>query len=355
MGLAPTTAAGFEQMFANKNDMVWSGGDQVTSFKYNGFTYWLFGDSMLSNGEDPDGSYPEGAVMVSNRILLQQGDQLVNAMANGGNGIPDQPSHTSANQRRHWTQAMFVANGNLYVLGARVESSPDGLGFKTKGVELARYTQNTTTGLLTFSRLVATPSTAIDGGAGPLQIHFSGDAVVAADGYVYLYGTTMAEGNPYVIHYSYVARVPVAQVENPFAWKFYAKSSGTWKNTMAELDQSDLGTQADSILAGQISSVRYINGKYVILDKPWNGWGSDVRANTSTSPVGPFTETVIFQSPEGVTPGGQAYQTYSPQLHPEQVLASGKTLVSIAWNGKTLADVMADADLGKPRFYEIQF
>lgn len=355
MGLAPTTADGFTQMFADKNDMTWSGGDQVTSFKSNGFTYWLFGDSMLSNGEDPDGSYPDGSVMVSNRILLQQGDQLINAMANGGNGIPDQPSHTPTNQRRHWTQGMFAANGYLYVLGARVESSPDGLGFKSKGVELAKYTQNATTGLLTLVGLIATPSTAVDGGAGPLQIHFSGDAVVSAAGYVYFFGTAMAEGNPYVIHYSYVARVPVAQVENPFAWKYYAKSSGTWKNKMSDLDQSDLGTQADSVIEGQVSSVRYINGKWVILDKPWNGWGSSVVAHTASVPYGPYTQTTIFESPEGVTPGGQAYQTYSPQLHPEQVLASGKTLVSIAWNGKTLADVMADADLGKPRFYEIQF
>ena len=49
----PTTSAGFTQMFQDKNDMVWSGGDQSTSIKLpNGKVYWISGDTMLSNGED---------------------------------------------------------------------------------------------------------------------------------------------------------------------------------------------------------------------------------------------------------------------------------------------------------------
>lgn len=354
MGVAPTTADGFFQMFQNKNDLTWSGGDQVTSFSYNGFTYWLFGDTMLSSGENPDGSYPADTTMVSNRILMQSGDQLTNAMAVGGDGVPDAPSYTDENKRRYWTQSMFAANGYLYVLAHRVETDtdPNSMGFKSVGVDMAKYTQGVD-GRLTLVSIIATPSTAVPGSAGPLNIHFSGDAVVNG-GFVYIYGNTLAQGNPYVIHYGYVARVPVAKLENPYAWQYYAKSSGTWKNKMSDLDRSNLADQADSIIGSQISSVRFINNKYVILHKPWNGWGSTVYAMTSTSPVGPFTQTAIFESPEGVW-NGHAYITYSPQLHPEQTLTSGKTLVSIAWNGKTWTDLMADADIYKPRFYEVQF
>src|SRR5688572_17251097 len=71
---APTTAEGFTQMFANKNDMTWSGSDGAISFKApNGKIYWINGDTFKSNGEDPDGSYPDGTTMVGNSILMQQG------------------------------------------------------------------------------------------------------------------------------------------------------------------------------------------------------------------------------------------------------------------------------------------
>lgn len=346
----PTTADGFTAMFAAKNDQTWSGGDQVTSFKHNGHVYWLFGDSVLSNGEDPDGSYPAGAVMVSNRILLQQGDQLVNALS--GNAVPDAPTSTGAAQNKHWTQAMFYANSHLYVLAQRVVSDPgDSLGFKLRGVELVKYRQNSD-GTLTLVGVFATPSTGVDGGAGPLHIQWSGDALYA-NGYVYVYGSTGAEGNPFVIHYSYVARVPAAQVENPYAWRYYAKSTNTWRASLGELSQ-DVTNQPDAILAGQVSSVRWIGNRHVMLHKPWNGWGDTIKATTSPAPWGPWSpEVTVLSSPAGTTPGGQEYWTYSPQLHPEQATTSGKVLVSVAWSGKTLADTWADADLYKPRFYEL--
>lgn len=362
---APTTADGFFQAFQDKNDLTWSGGDQVTSFAHNGYVYWLFGDSMLSDGVDPDGSYPDGTQMVANRILLQQGDQFVNAIANAGsgdagNGILDPPTHTDDNQLRFWTQGMFYANNHLYVLAQRVDKDPDpnSMGFKSTGVELAKFAIGAD-GKLTFKELIATPSTSVAGGAGPLHIQWSGDAIVSG-GYVYFYGATMAKDNPYVIHYSYVARVPTGQVENPYAWRYYAKSSGTWKQYLRDLNQ-DLTNQPDAILAGQVSSVRWVPSisQHVMLHKPWNGWGSDVKALKSATPFGwnQSAEVTIFSSPAGTDEHGHAYQTYSPQIHTTQTLTSGKVLVSIAWNnnGGTLADLLADADLYKPRFHEIQF
>ncbi len=63
--------------------------------------------------------------------------------------------------------------------------------------------------------------------------------------------------------------------------------------------------------------------------------------------------TVTIDSPAGTTPAGIRYQTYSPQLHPEQPLASGKLLISIAWNATDFADLPRDADLYEPRFHEV--
>lgn len=348
---APNTAAGFTDLFAAKNDRTWSGGDQMTTVVAAGNTYWLSGDTMTSDGEAADGSYPPGSVMVSNRILLQRGGDLVNAMAAGGNAIPDPATHTDVNVDHYWPQAGFYANGSLYVLAQRVQADPAStLGFRQVGVEMAKFSV-AADGLLTFVAMLATPSTGVPEEPGPAGIQWSGDAVVSG-GYVYVYGSTAASGNAFVAHYSYVARVPTGKVENPSAWRYWARSKGYWVVAISKLDPEPSG-QPDAILPTQVSSVRVVGGRFVLLHKPWNGWGTTVFAETSASPTGPWTQTALFDSPAG-TLNGHDYVTYSPQLHPEQTLTSGALLVSVAWNGKTLADTMADADLYKPQFYEVR-
>ncbi|MEU2699592.1 DUF4185 domain-containing protein [Micromonospora aurantiaca (nom. illeg.)] len=344
------SADGFTAMFAAKQDQEWSGGDQATSVPAGGHVYWLFGDSMLSAGETAAGAYPAGTAMVSNRILRQHGgDQLVTAVA-AGDVVPDPATRDDHTQERYWPQAGFFTNDRLYVLAQRVRNNPDGQGFTFAGVEMFRY-RVAADGALTLEAVLATPSTGVTGRRGvPATVQWAGDAIVR-DGYVYVYGYTEADGNAFVLHYTYVARVPVDQVELPSAWRFYAASTGQWVSKVSAWD-TDPANQHDAILPTQVSSVRVIGGRIVVAHKPWNGFGSTVFAEVSTSPVGPWTQHPLFESPAGVWQGRE-YVTYCPQLHPEQTLASGKLLVSMAWNGKTLADSMGDADLYKPRFHEV--
>lgn len=352
----PTTTDGFFQAFQAKNDMVWSGGDQVASFKHNGYIYWLFGDTMLSNGENPDGSYPAGWQMVGNRILLQQGDQFINAMADGGLGIPNPTTRTDANNERYWAQGMFYANGSLWVLCQRVKNdpTPGSIGFKLVGSELAKYSVDGVTGKLTLKSMIVTPGTGQEDVPGTKGIQWCNDALLSGT-YVYIYGSTRSEGNQnYVIHFSYVARVPTASLENPATWTFYKKSTNTWVSKISDLS-GDVALQPDAMIEGQLNSIKWIGNQHVAVQKPWNNWGDKVMYQTSPTPWGAWsTSQLVFDSPAG-TWEGREYETYCPQLHPEQVLASGKTLISIAWNGKTFNDVLANADLGKPRFHEFTF
>lgn len=352
MSVAPTTADGFTQLFQDKNDLTWSGGDQCTTFKYNGFTYWLFGDNILGT-ETAQGGYAPGWQMIPNSILLQDGNTFSTAMANDSIvAVPNPATHTDANSERYWIQGMFAANGHLYVLCQRVTSV--GFDFKLAGCELAKFKVNATTGKLTFYGMFVTPSTGKIQDYSTAAIQWCGDAVKDDDGYIYFYGTTLAKDNGFVAHWSYVARVTAGSVENPFAWRFYKKSTGTWVTTIAELNP-DVTNGPDALVSSQISSVRKIGGKYIMLHKPWNGLGNAVVMTTSPTPYGPWsTGVTVISSPAG-TFEGKNYITYTPQLHPEQVLDSGKVLVSVAWNfnGGTLADIASNADLYKPRFYEI--
>lgn len=363
----PTTAAGFTSAFQNMNTMVWSGGDQNTSFKApNNKVYWLTGDTILSNGQDADGSYPDkGTTMVSNRILMESGGTLVNAMANGATGVPNpitptrgalaanDPASQAANSKeRYWPQGIFYANGYMYVLAQRViRTDTNSLGFTLIGTELAKYSISSKTGQLTFLGMKKTPSTGLAQGYGSRNIQWAGDAIVK-DGFVYVYGYTLASGNPYVFHYSYVARVSAESIETPSAWRYYKKTTQQWVTSTTSLS-TDNTRQPDAILASQVSSVRVIGGKVVIAHKPMNLIGKAVYAEIGTNPQGPFTQKFLFDSPAS-TWNGSNYMTYAPMLHPEQTLSgseAGKVLVSINWNGKTLTDTMKNADLYKPRFY----
>lgn len=355
----PTTAEAFTELFVQKNDQTWSGGDQTTSFKApNGRIYWISADTIVSNGEDPDGSYPDsGTRMISNRILLQTPEGLENAMANGGIAVPDPIARAGRQGEKYWPQGAFVAGGHLYLLCQRVgrDPTPGGLGFKLTGTELAKY-RMAADGKLIFVKMVPTPSTGVPESVGAAHIQWAADAIELG-GYVYIYGYTDAPRNDprMAAHYSYVARVPSSRVEDPAGWRFYRKSTAQWVRDVAELSMASDNPAA--ILGSQISSVRLIGGKIVIAHKPWNGFGSAVYAEVGSRPHGPFSQVKLFDSPAGNWRGGR-YWTYAPMLHPEQTLAgtdAGKTLVSINWNGLDLmADVFPNADLYKPRFHAVR-
>lgn len=342
---APVTADGFTSMFASKNDMQWSGSDQMTSLKVGTRVYWSSGDTILGT-QAADGAYSPGAKMVGNHLLLQTGSTLANAMANAGQlvnpdgvAVADPPTHTAANNERYWTQGMFSVNGFLYVLCQRVVNNAAG-GFDLVGVELARYSINATTGKLTQTGMLVTPATGVHGGVGPALTQWGADAVVSG-AYVYIYGYSNA-ADPYAPQRTYVARVASASVENPSAWRYY--DGAIWGTSLPA---------AQPLVHSQVSSVRLVGTTWVMLHKPWNGYGADVYKETGPNPYGPFTSTKIFSSPSG-TWEGKNYLTYGPMLHPEQALATGKMLVSIDWNGKDFfEDTMGNADLYKPRFMEV--
>ena len=330
---APTTADGFFQLFQARNDTTWSGGDQVTSLRApNGLTYWSFGDTMVGAEDPSTGDYASGAVMIPNKILVQSGGDFT--AATSGQAVPD-PSPTE----RYWTQGMFTTGGKLYVLCQRVANVNN--TFELRGVEIARFAFNSN-GTLTLEAMLSTPSTGKSLGNTVDTAQYSSDAVVSR-GFVYIFGFRNVPNDPdYKPHRSFVARVATGSVASPSAWQFY--SNGSWSGTMGD---------ATSILDGQVSSVRLVNGQWLMAYKPWNGLGDTVYIERRSAPWATPSATLTVASPAGTTAGGQHYVTYSPQLHPEQTLASGKLLLSIAWNGATLADMLADADLYKPRFYEI--
>ena len=336
----PETADDWFQLFQAKNDWTWSGSDQVTSYRAeNGLTYWMFGDTILGTRNEFSGGYNPGWQMVANSILIES-----NGLLSAATSAPAVPN--ADNGDRYWIQGMFEANGYLYCQCARVRAVSGGLGFQPYGAEFAKF-QFQPNGQLTFLKMIPTPGTGVPEAIGRAAIQWTRDVVVDG-GCVYVFGDTLT-GAAFSPKASFVSRFAESEVENPAAWRFWNGSA--WGTEP---------TNSAPVLSDMISSVRPYAGKWIVLYKPFAGFGDWVWAQIASAPQGPYgSSQMIFSSPggsvsNGVTADLHCYQTYSPQAHPEYSLASGKLLVSIAWNGCDLfQDVAHDAGLYKPRFYEV--
>jgi hypothetical protein len=316
-------------MFAAKDDWTWSGGDQATSYRAsNGVTYWLFGDTVAGVRDPDTGGYRTGWSMLSNSILQQDGATLKSATHDLA--VPD-----ASDGDRYWPMSVFEANGLMYVFCQRVRNTAT--YFELRGTELAVFALKPS-GELTFVCMRDTPSTGMLFGDTAARAQYGIDAV-ASGGWLYVFGFSNQADDPFCPHRSYVARVAVDLAETPSAWRFWSGAAAGWQADMA---------QASPILSGQLTSARIVDGFWLLAHKPWNGWGTTVYIELRSEITEPPTSIVKVDSP-----GGPKFVTYLPQLHPEQILASGNLLLSVSYNGITLDDVAQDANLYKPRFFDI--
>jgi hypothetical protein len=327
---APATADEFTQAFQAMNDWAWSGADQATSLRAsNGIIYWSFGDTIVGEQDPETGAYRPGWTMLPNTILRQDGGVFTAAVE--GVAVP-----SALNGDRYWPMGMVEANGFLYAFCQRVRNTAT--YFDLRGVELAKFAFEPGGGL-SLVGMLHTPSTWALGGDSPELAQYGADAVYR-DGWIYVFGFSNVPGDLASPQRSYVAKVAAGDVEDPRAWWFW-----TADPVPAWVKQMD---RATPIVLGQVTSVRLIQGRWVLAFKPWNGWGDTVQIEVRDAPFGPARGIVRLSSPPT-----ERYTTYAPQLHPEQRLRSGRLLVSLSYNSYNFELVGADADLYKPRFFEV--
>jgi hypothetical protein len=332
----PSTADGWTERYGHWNDEVWSGGDQASSYKAsNGATYWLFGDTILGERTETN-AYRPGWRMIGNTMLVERDGEF--SPAAPGRAIPDAP-----NGDRYWPTDAFEVAGFLYVTAQRVSRQP--LGFDVVGAELAKF--QFVGDEVQFLGMLPTPTQ----GTQSTDVQWSA-SVVASGSDLYIFGFKLFPGDREAPHRSYLAKVPTWRATDPAAWEFW--NGCTWSGER---------TTAAPIVASQVSNAAFINGKWVIAHKPFNGYGNAVMLEVGAEATGPYESWQAFESPAG-TWKGLKYFTYSTQLHPEQSLAAGGVLVSVSWNfNEPLMDTGGQpngawrkpeaANLYKPRFYEV--
>jgi hypothetical protein len=327
---APTTAAGWTQLFQNQSSMTWDGSDQDFSYlASNGVTYWSFGDTVLGTN-NASGALNTGWTMVANTILTEKNGVFAAATTS----YPSIP--TAADGKSYWADGVFEANGYLYAVAQKRDNA--GVCY---GMQFAKF-QMQPGGALTFVGMIDTPATSVGSGIGPAYSQFSNDTVVA-DGFVYVYGSSDTT-DQYSPRRQHVARIPIASVDNKNAWTFWNGSAWVIGSM----------SQCASILDDGITSAHRIGGKWVLIHKPFGPYSPDVYAEVGDAPTGPWTRYFLLSDPNVMgQPVGQNYKTYYPELHPDKALASGKLLLSISHAGDTWDDEFANPGLYKPRFFEI--
>lgn len=168
-----------------------------------------------------------------------------------------------------------------------------------------------------------------------------GAAATVHERWLYVYGTRLGSGFGRSLH---VARAPLDDPGDRRGWRFW--DGARWVTSPA---------RAAAVLpaAGGVSqtlSVDVVGGAFVAVSKRDGDLGDFVYSWTAPGPAGPWLPRRAARAPAGFSTGRLQY---APLAHPEVPLADGELLVSISRNTTDLGALVADPELGRPRFVEI--
>lgn len=184
-----------------------------------------------------------------------------------------------------------------------------------------------------------------------MLINYVAGMVKAADGFVYVFGTSDDPDSFGFGSFLHVARFPE---NNPHDWTFWNGTS--WEATASAAE----GTRVNTALG--TSSVGFVNGKYVHLTMD-QGFYCGIPAinmyiSTSSSPTGPFTERKLVYYFTEFYKGYNA-RVYTPSVHTEAVNGENELLVTYSINYGACAE--NDADVFKeddgnldPYYYRVK-
>jgi hypothetical protein len=346
----------------------WTGGDTAFSTRLpGGDSIWLFGDTYLGAVHPPDAAHPHHW---RDGTLFQQRNSAVLQDPSGHFSAtlpqpPDEfaPPRTGTGGAWRWPSASIVEPSSpgsstpvLRVLSVRF--GPPG------GQDVFGTPERTS--VVTYSLPDLAPLGVVDLPASPLprdeQGFYSSWAMVHG-GYTYVYGHTFdthtGDADTVSAGSAFVARVPVARLDVPGAWRFYRSASG-FARWVEEQERATPIIQA--------APDRGVGVNYTVLRDPSTApptyllfsvdprplWGlARIVTYWACTPWGPWTgwNDVPFD-PLALIPGaGPGTWIYHPAVHPEWTNRAG-TLLSYSVNAPAAA-VAGNVELYRPRFVRV--
>ncbi|HXC99323.1 MAG TPA: DUF4185 domain-containing protein [Verrucomicrobiae bacterium] len=285
--------------------------DGGESFAVPGGAIWAFGDSFKgSRSADGAPHYAGGAESCTIAFLPTNSPPYPPALnyfvsTNGAISpfayFPDEPPK----RYRIWPLGGVYLNGQSYLYYSRIEIfGPGPWDFRSTGSGLARCSIP----LGHYERLQP---------HGDWHFPVSPTQVLAADGWLYLFGITEANHPQGVI----LARVRPGKIEDPDAYQFYAGAGPQF--SPRKDDASTLITN----IPGQVSMAwnSYLQ-KYVMASSSDFFHPREIRFHVADTPCGPWSPPVARVELPAIRQGKRLTLAYCAYLHPELFRQDGRVM-----------------------------
>ncbi|MDB5311080.1 MAG: hypothetical protein JWO38_5282 [Gemmataceae bacterium] len=306
-------------------------------------TLWLFSDTWVGSVRD---GKRVGVAMVNNTVGIQDGrgpDAKVSFVVKQTTaGKPTAILTPPDGRGWFWINAGVHVNGPLVLFLPRLEKTTDPGAFGFRQVDqwlgvVENPAADPTVWKVTYSKLPFAEFT-------PGRTLSFGAAVLREGNHVYVYGYEEKPGKPFPVRRMVLARAPADKLADFGAWRFY--SGGEWK-----ADAKTIAPLADGLATEY--SVSYLPGlKQYVAVYTENGLGDRIVGRFAASPVGPWSEPVLFYRCPEMTRNKKVF-SYAAKAHPH--LGGGNELViSYCVNAFELAPVIEDASLYWPTFVRVR-
>ena len=331
----------YDHLFQRTNDWTGADGDFAVTLT-NGLTLWLFSDTFVGDMQD---GRRTGTTMVHNSAAWQRGldPALATVEFFHGQTADGKPASLIApadGRGWFWLFDGVMAHGKLYLFLQQIESTDDhsAFGFRQTGVTLGEVANplapppqwNVHQQPLPFAQF----------GSG--ETRDFGSAVLATNGYVYVYGNREHKGGGKQM---ILARVPDSGLMDFPAWQF--RSRDGWTNNVSGLDDLCPGLASEYSVSWLPALQRYV----LICTK--GGMSDQIIARTAPEPWGPWSAPrVVFRCPE-MTWNPRNF-CYAAKAHPMLALQPDELIVTYAANSYELSGVINDARLYWPRFVRVR-
>jgi hypothetical protein len=320
----------------------WIGGDGVNSVVLGANRRaWLFSDTWV--GSVRDGKRFD-ATIVNNTVGIQSGGDAAKVKFIIGMKPDKKPAamFTPADGRGwFWLQAGAFANGKLYMFLSQIEKTgSDVFGFRGFGQTLGIVDNPQDDPASWRLRQLKLPCTIFN-----TKRELTFGASILKDGeYFYVFGTDEDLRPNGLDRYLIVARVPVSQIEDFAAWRFY--SAQRWESDFRAASRMAVGMASEC-------SVSYLaDFKQYVLVYTEGGLSPRILARTASSPAGPWSAaTMLYRCPE--EKWGKSVFCYAAKAHPS-LAARDELVVSYCTNSFDFWQVAADARIYFPRFIRVK-
>ncbi len=343
---APTEAKAapeLDALFQRKDD--WIGGDGVYSVALTPErTLWLFSDTWV--GRVRDGKRLD-AKLVNNSVAFQAGRgpdaKMTFVVRKGDDGKPAALIVPADKHGWYWPQAAVVVNDRLYAFMAQMDKTGEGgaFGFRSLGRQLAVVANPHDAPADWRVEQLPLPCTEI----GPKRLRTFGSAALRDGAYLYVYGIDEDVKPLGSAKHLIVARVPVGEVADVAAWRFY--HDGDWQTDFRKGDRLADGFANEY-------SVSYLPGKRCFVAVyTQDGLSPRIVARTAPRPWGPWSApTLLYECPEMAK--DKRVFSYAAKAHP-MLAADDELVVSYVVNAYDFWLPLKDAQFYWPRFVRVKF